>query len=147
MGVRESQLVFKDGEIPMDPASDAYYGGQPAKIGAAGASLAKSEDAAYIGIMKNSSYEDNKNGNVTIIYGGKVTFLNGSDQIDSVINGETVEGAPYDTTLTWNAGDYLYIASSGLWSNTGTSGKEKGIIIRPATSVDGSMDAYMFMKK
>ena len=144
MGVDIKQITYKDGEIPMDPASEAYFGGQPAKIGAAGASLLKTETGTYIGIFKNSSYEDAKNGNVTIIRSGKVEFLNGSNAIDSVINGQTVEGAPYDTTKTYAAGEYLYIDANGKWSNTGTAGRERGIIVRPATASDGSMEAYLF---
>ena len=148
MGMDILQLLFKDGDIPMDPATPAYFGGQPAAIGANGATLAIAEDAKYIGMMKNSSYEDQKNGNVTIVHGGKVVFINGSNEIDSVINGATVEGAPYDTTLTYGAGDYLWIqATTGLWKNTGTAGREKGIVIKPATGTDGNMEAYMFSVK
>ena len=147
MGMDILQLVFKDGEIPMDPASGAYYGGAPAAIGANGAALAVIDAAKFIGVFKNSSYEDAQNGNCTIVYGGKIVLLNGSNQIDSVVNGVTVEGAAYNTALTYNAGDYLYITvTSGLWTNVAGT-VPRGIVISPASGTNGNMEAYMFMTK
>jgi hypothetical protein len=158
MGMDIMQLGFKDGELPINPlitptgttTASPYFGGQPLAINTDGTViLALGSTPKYIGMAKNSSYEDASNGNATVVSGAsKVVFLNGSNEVDSVTpQGLTVEGAPYDATLTYTAGDYLYIANgSGLWTNVSSSnGTPKGIIVKPPSSTDGTMHAYMFM--
>jgi len=145
------QLTWKDGEIPLNTAlvlATGYFGGQPAMINSSGqATLATGGSPTYIGMFKNCWTEDSKNGNVTIIPGGtKVIFFNGSNSIDVTDEaGNTIEGAPYDTTLTYDEGEYLYInATTALWQNAAV-GTAKGIIIKAPTATDSSLIAYMFM--
>lgn len=150
MGVRLLQGGFRDGEIPLnsgDAVTNPFYGGQPATIDASGARLAKSADQKkFIGVFAVSSYEARKTGVVTILAGaGRFQFTVGSASQDVANDlGDTVEGAPYDTTVTFTAGDLLYISSTGKWTNTGTAGQEKGIVIKGQTSQDDSVIAYIF---
>ena len=156
MGMDIMFLSFKDGEIPVNPLivvggstiNTPYFGGMPAAIHTTGqAILALGGTPAYLGMFKNSSYEDLLNGNATIVHGAsKVVFMNGSNEVDTIVNGVTVEGAPYNTALTYVAGEYLYVtAATGLWTNSsGGNGTPKGIITKPATSTDSTMQAYMF---
>jgi len=150
MGVRLLQGGFRDGEIPLDStdaASNPFYGGAPATIGASGAKLAKSAtQKAFIGVFAVSSYEARKTGVVTILAGaGRFQFLVGSASQDVANDlGDTVEGAPYDTTVTFAAGEFLYISATGKWTNTGVVGQEKGIVIKGQTSQDDSVIAYVF---
>ena len=157
MGMDAMFLNFKDGELPIQPTivpggttiSSPYFGGQPAAIYTDGTVvLALGATPLYIGLFKNSSWEDMLNGNATIVSGAsKVALFNGSNEIDSVVNGVTIEGAPYDTSLTWANGDYLYVNhTTGLWSNVSASnGTAKGIVVKCPTSIDGTLHAYMFM--
>lgn len=153
MGMQILQLSFKDGNIPLDPlvAANGYFGGMPAAINALGqATLATSGGGspAYIGMFKNSQYEDAQNGNVTIVFGAsKVMFMNGSDQVENTDPaGNTIEGAPYDTTQTYANAQYLYIDHlTGKWTNQSAgNGTAKGIITKAPTSTDSTMEAYMF---
>ena len=156
MGMDVMQLSFKDGELPVNPlitptgstTASPYFGGQPLAINTDGTViLALGSTPKYIGVAKNSSWEDLQNGNAVVVGGAsKVVFFNGSNEQDSTVNGVTVEGAPYDTTLTWANGDYLYVANAtGLWTNVSTSnGTPKGIVVKAPTSTDGTMHAYMF---
>ena len=156
MGMDIMFLSFKDGEIPVNPsivvggtgANSPYFGGQPAAISTSGqAILALGATPAYLGMFKNSSFEDLQNGNASIVHGAsKVVFMNGSVEVDTVVNGVTVEGAPYDTALTYAAADYLYVtAATGLWTNVSAgNGTAKGIVTKPATTTDSTMHAYMF---
>jgi len=156
MGMDVMQLSFKDGELPVNPlitptgttTASPYYGGQPAAMNTDGTCiLALGATPAYLGVFKNSSWEDLQNGNAGIVHGAsKVAFFNGSNEQDSTVNSLTVEGAPYDTTLTWAAADYLYVNhTTGLWTNVSSSnGTAKGIVVKAPTSTDGTMHAYLF---
>ena len=153
MGMQILQMGFKDEGFTVDPllAANSYFGGQPVAINALGqATLATSGGGTplYVGMFKNSHFEDAQNGKATVVSGAsKIQFMNGSDQVENQDPaGNTIEGAPYDTTLTYAAGEYLYInKTTGLWTNVSAgNGTAKGIIVKPATSTDSVMDAYMF---
>ena len=156
MGMDILFLSFKDGELPVNPsivvggsgANSPYYGGQPAAISTSGQTiLALGTTPAYLGMFKNSSFEDLQNGNSTVVHGAsKVIFMNGSNEVDTVVNGVTVEGAPYDTAQTYAAADYLYVDhTTGLWTNVSSgNGTTKGIVTKPASTTDSTMQAYMF---
>jgi len=156
MGMDIFFLSFKDGEIPVQPnivaggtgANSPYFGGQPAAINSSGqAILALGATPAYLGMFKNDSFTDLQNGNAAIVHGAsKVVFMNGSIETENVVNGVTVEGAPYDTTQTYAAANYLYVNNAtGLWTNqSGGNGTAKGIVVKPATATDSTMHAYMF---
>lgn len=153
MGMQIQQLGYKTDGFTVDPllAANSYFGGMPAAINALGqATLATSGGGspAYIGMFKNSHYEDAQNGKSTIVSGNSaVQFMNGSDQIENTDPaGATIEGAPYDTTQTYAAAQYLYIDHvTGKWTNQSAgNGTAKGIIVKPATSTDSVMDAFMF---
>lgn len=151
MGLQVLQARVFDGDFPLDVtnAQATYFGGQPLRITGSGISVSVG-DLQYIGVAKNSRSEDLKNGKATVMRGFRGQLLNGSDQIDSVdLNGTTVEGLPYDSTDTFSAGDYLYIRSTGVWTNVQGDGSPaaataKGIVIRPPSGNDDSMEAYFF---
>ena len=155
MGMDIQQLSFKDGEIPVNPlvapggAGDntPWFGGQPATLNATGQAILAKDGATtkWLGVFKNASVEDTANGNTTIVHGAsKVVFFNGSNQIDDEdSSGSIVEGTPYDDTLTYAAGEYLYIQASGLWTNVVT-GPPRGIITQAPTAQSGNMAAYLF---
>lgn len=158
MGMDIMQLGFKDGELAVNPlitptgttTASPYFGGQPVAMHTDGTViLALGSTPKYLGMAKNSSYEDVANGNAVVVSGAsKVVFMNGSNEQESVTpQGVTVEGAPYDTTLTWAPGEYLYIGNTdGLWTNVSTSnGTPKGIVVKAPSATDGTMHAYMFM--
>lgn len=154
MGMDILQLSFKDGEFAVDPnlAANSYFGGMPAAINTDGtATLATSGGGSplYIGMFKNSHYEDAQNGKATVVAGAsKVQFMNGSNQVDTTDPaGATIEGAPYDTTQTYVNGQYLYInKTTGLWTNQSSgNGTAKGIITLAPSSTSSIMEAFMFM--
>lgn len=139
------------GDLPLDVAdlaSNPYFGGQPAQVGTAGLKLAKADDdQSMVGVFLNSSYEDLQNGNGTIITGtAYVRFLNGSVSLDSPTpQGTAVEGAPYDTAITFVAGNKLYIDANGKWTNVANAGREKGIVLKGNTANDDAVEALLFV--
>jgi hypothetical protein len=151
MGVSQLQGGFQDGELPLNMTDSAqgvhpYFGGQPATIDASGVRLCLSGDEKkFIGVFKNSSYQDRQNGNATILGGiCRLKFINGSISADNTDpNGNVIEGAPYDTTVTFAPGDKIFISATGLWTNTGTAGQEKGIVIKGQSTSDDSVEVYM----
>jgi hypothetical protein len=152
MGVIQIQNTFQDGELPINltdsaPTVHPYYGGQPATIDANGARLALSGDQKkMIGVFKNCSYEDRQNGNVTILSGAsKLRFINGSVSQDNTDpQGNVVEGSPLDPSVTLGPSDFLYINATGFWTNIGTAGQEKGIVVKGQSVNDDSVEAYLF---
>lgn len=157
MGMNLAFGSFRDGENPCDPlvlsGSVTYFGGQPASILADGSiTLTVTANLKYIGVLHNSSFEDTKIGNAAVIPGpAKITLINGSNAEDPTVGVTTVEGAPYDTNLTYAAGDLLYISATGFWQNTsaaalntnGLGVTPKAIVISPATATNGNMDIYL----
>jgi hypothetical protein len=151
MGMQVLQAKFFDGDLPLDVtnAQTAYFGGQPVRITPTGVSVSVG-DLNYIGVAKNSRFEDALNGKATVVRGFKGQLLNGSDQIDTTVNSQTVEGLPYDSSQSYAEGDLLYInATSGLWTKVQSSGspttaKAKGIVTRAPSGSDDSMEAYFF---
>lgn len=151
MGIQILQVKYLDGDLPLDVtnAMTAYFGGQPLRITTTGVSVSVG-DLQYIGVAKNSRFEDALNGKVTVIRGFKGQLLNGSDQIDTVVNGQTVEGLPYDNAQSYAEGDLLYInATSGLWTRvqgagSPTTAKAKGIVTKAPSGTDDSLEAYFF---
>ncbi len=152
MGMELLNGGYRDGELALDVADAAssanpYFGGQPAQIGANGAKLCKQADeAGCIGVFQNSSFEDLKNGNTTVVTGtSKVRFINGAvgqDNQDEA--GNVVEGAPFDTGVTFAVGDDLFIDSNGKWARTGTGGQRKGIVLKAPVATDDTLEAYFF---
>jgi hypothetical protein len=150
MGLEVLQGGFRVGELAMDVAdavTNPYFGGQASAIESTGlVRLAKAADAnAFLGLYQNSSFEDGQNGNATVVVPpAYVRMLNGSISQDSPVNGQIVEGAPYDTTISFVPSNLLYIAASGLWSNTGVAGQEKGIVTKGNTSADDAVEAIVW---
>lgn len=150
MGMEWLNGGMRIGELPLDltdVATNPYFGGQPAQIGAAGLKLAKAnDDQSFVGCFLNSSFEDSQNGNATIITGvSYVRFVNGSISQDSPTpSGATVEGAPYDTALTFSIGDKLYIDANGKWTNVANAGRQKGIVTKGNTATDDAVEAILF---
>jgi hypothetical protein len=151
MGVIQSQGGFQDGEMPLNmtdsaPTVHPYFGGQPATIDGNGVRLALSGDeASFIGVFKNSSYQDRQNGNATVLGGiCRLKFVNGSVSADNTDpNGNVIEGAPYDTTITFSPGDHIYINATGFWTNTGTAAQAKGIVVKGQNTSDDSVEVYL----
>ena len=115
--------------------------------GANGVKLCKVANRAnFIGLFAVSSYEDLKNGNTTIISGGGLVKLtNGSVSQDSTTStGTVVEGAPYDTSVTFAPGNGVYIAAGGLLTNTGVPGQAIGVVVKGQGTNDDSVEFYMF---
>src|SRR5580765_6187609 len=124
MGLQVLQAKYLDGDLPLDTtnAQASYFGGQPLRITPTGISVSVG-DQNYIGVAKNSRFEDALNGKATVVRGFKGQLLNGSDQIDSIVNNQTVEGLPYDSAQAYAEGDLLYInATTGLWTKVQASG-------------------------
>ena len=150
MGMEWLNGGMRIGELPLDltdAASNPYFGGQPAQMGTSGLKLAKAnDDQSFVGVFLNSSYEDSQNGNATIISGqAYVRFLNGSISQDSPTpQGTTVEGAPYDTSLTFATGDKLYIDANGKWTNVANAGRQKGIVTKGNSATDDAVEAILF---
>jgi len=153
MGMEVLQGGMRPGELPLDTVdivSNPYFGGAPAAMQATGlVRLAKAGDAAaFLGMFAVSSYEDATNGNATIVVPpAYVRFINGSvsqDTQPSVAPTSTVEGAPYDTSVTFVPGNLLYIGAAGLWEATGTAGQEKGLVTKGNTSADDAVEAIMW---
>ena len=152
MGVIQLQGGTQDGEFPLNMTDSAtgahpYYGGQPATVDANGARLALSADSAkVVGVFKVSSFEDRKTGLATILSGVcRLKFINGSVSQDNTDgNGNTVEGAAYDTSVLFATGDYIYVSSTGKWTNTGSAGAQKGLVIKGQNTNDDSVEVYFF---
>jgi hypothetical protein len=153
MGMEVLEGGIRLGELPLDTTdivNNPYYGGQPAAIETTGlVRLAKNtDDQAFVGMFAVSSYEDSQNGNATIIIPpAYVRFINGSvsqDTQPSTAPTTTVEGAPYDTTISFQPSNLLYIGTAGLWVNNGTAGQEKGIVTKGNTSADDAVEAIMW---
>jgi len=140
---RQKFTVLKVGEFAQETGA-VYYGGSPMAITQTGTlrnakyaqlASAKSDATAttYVGIAYNTSTVD------ADTYGGKSTFLAGACVVtmskmlantnNSVLNvqgtaGQSGDDYPYDTTLTWNEADLLFVGHTGKWVNVNpASGK------------------------
>jgi hypothetical protein len=103
------------------------------------------DEASIIGVFKNSSFQDRQNGNATILSGVcRLKFINGSGSADNTDpNGNVIEGAPYDTTITFAPGDKIYVNAAGLWTNvSGGAGTAKGIVVKGQSTSDDSVEVY-----
>ena len=137
MGIsRIRQTVLKQGEFA-HAAGETYYGGSPlginrsgelvlAKHGTLTATKTDSTAVSYVGVAMNPSAIDvnTKDRKTTFLPGpGVYTFTKNVVSDNNVtINthgtaGQLGDDYPYDTTLTWTAGDLLYIDTAGLWTN------------------------------
>lgn len=122
-------------------ALETYYGGSPLAINHSGELvLAKYDDLAatktdttattYVGAAYNPSAVD------ATTYNGLATFLpdcsvvtlckNSVNTNNTSINkdgtaGQTGDDYPYDTALTWDEGDLLFINTVGKWTNVNPS--------------------------
>ena len=127
-----------------DAQTNKYFGGQPLCIDASGVRLCKAADRAkFIGLAAVSSYEDLKNGNVTVLTGsGAIVKLYDAsvsqDNTDAV--GTVVEGAPYDTAIAFVPGEKVYIDANGKFTNVPDAGKAVGIVIKGQGVNDNSVE-------
>jgi hypothetical protein len=150
MGVEWLNGGMRIGDLALDTtdaATNGYFGGQPAQIGANGLKLAKAaNDQTFVGVFQNSSFEDLQNGSATLLTGVcYLRFINGSVSQDSPTpTGQVVEGAPYNTSLTFNPGDKIYIDANGLWTNVANAGTEKGIVTKGNTGSDDAVEVILF---
>lgn len=137
MGIsRIKQTVLKQGEWAY-LSSETYYGGSPmginrsgeivlAKHGTLTATKTDTTAVSYVGVAFNPSAVDakTKDYKMTFLPGpGVYTFTkNVVSDNNATINvhgtaGQLGDDYPYDTTLTWTAGDLLYVDTAGLWTN------------------------------
>lgn len=148
---RQKQTLLKVGEFVQKATCDTYYGGSPAMIDTDGklnlATRTRLLSAgSYVGVFYNTSVVD------ALTYGGKATFLAGTCLVtltkltpntnNSSTNVEGTAGVasddyPYNTSLTWTAGDkvYLHTGTNGTWSNVQTGTDEcLGVVMATGTN-------------
>jgi len=120
---------FKDGEIALDAAdaaSNPYYGGSPAKLGASGAKLATSDD--IIGVFQNNSVYDLK-GDIQIAETVQTdslicTVIFGCNKLRLIPEADgTTPWTETPTGGTYSLNDPLYVGADGLWDNDNGTGK------------------------
>jgi len=152
---RDKFTVTKAGEWIADSAS-AHVGGSPMAVNQSGkltlakyAQLASAKSdgtsTSFVGVAYNSNTVDQKT------YKGQATFVLGSAILtlskmlpntnNSVLNvqgtaGQEGDDFPYDTSLTWNEGDLMFIGQDGKWTNANpASGKPcYGTVLEVGTS-------------
>lgn len=156
MGVgRKMFTVLKVGEWLQEPDA-VYYGGSPlaittngkltlAKYGTLVATKTDSTAVTYVGVARNNYHTD------SLTYQGQTTFFAGAcivtlmKGLPNTNNSSTnVEGTagdaydeyPYDTTLTWNEKDLVFVGHDGLWVNVNpASGKPcQGTVLTVGTN-------------
>lgn len=137
---RQSVIGFKISWYKQK-ANETYYGGSPLAINHTGyLVLAKYDELAatktdatattYVGIAYNPSAVD------ATTYQGLSTFMpdcsvvtfskNVANTNNTTINkdgtaGQTGDDYPYNTALTWDEADLLFIGTDGLWTNVNPS--------------------------
>lgn len=147
VGMTLKQGGVRHGEYSLnvtDAQTNKYFGGAPLCIDANGVRLCKAADRSnFIGVAAVSSYEDLKNGNLTVIsgHGSILKFTDGSasqDNTDPV--GNVVEGAPWDTTKVFVAGQKVYIDANGKYTNVVDAGKAVGTVTKGQSVNDNSLE-------
>jgi hypothetical protein len=115
---------YQDGSLDVNPLTGAYVAGQPLKVNTSGQlelcyCYAEGTDCGYCGLAKGFS------GSTSLqksdLYNGKATYIAGFNKL-TLDEASAVDGSdhrPFDTTLTYNEGDDLYIDENGLLSNNG----------------------------
>lgn len=152
MGMQWLNGGMRVGDLPLNmmdsaPAVHPYFGGSPLAIDASGLRLAlAADDQKFVGVAVCSSSEDRKNGNASFVTGtAYLRFMNASVSADSPdASGNVVEGAPYDTALTFVPSDLIYIDANGKWTNVAAAGKEKGIVVKGNTVADDSIEVILY---
>lgn len=104
-----------------------YYGGSPCYVtsgGTLGVPVLDTGTTAFVGIFANSNLTDFAGQTVA---SAPATFYAGT-LICRLTSGTTslsassyADALPYTSTDTWVAGDKLYVADTGLWTNTAPS--------------------------
>ena len=115
---------YQDGSLDVNPLTGAYVAGQPLKVNTSGQlelcyCYAEGTDCGYCGLAKGFS------GSTSLqksdLYNGKATYIAGYNKLtlDALSPVNPSDRVPYDTTLTYNEGDDLYIDGHGLLSKNG----------------------------
>jgi len=129
---RTRHTVMRNGEFSQ--ASGAtYYQGSPAGVDTSGTlniittTTHDSGAKSYVGVFRNTSAYDalQQDDKAAIFMGPAIlTFQyniantnNSSINNDGAPGNQTGDAYPYDSTLTWNEADRLYLTTTGLWSN------------------------------
>jgi len=126
MGVQVRFLGgYQDGTLDVNPLTAAYVAGQPLKVNTSGqlelcTCYRQGYDDGYVGLAKGySGSTTDKNSD---IYNGKATYFAGFNQL-KLDNQGTARNAndnyPFDTSLTYNEGDDIYIDENGKLTNNG----------------------------
>jgi len=126
LGRKKFQGGFKNGEL-YAKAAEEYVGGHPATIDSNGLLvLATSGEAdIYVGIFANSATEDG----VTTSANAQATYYS-TPAILTLKQENTGSLHPYNTALTYNTGDKLYIGADGRWTNVQPgSNAHAGVVI------------------
>jgi len=132
---------YRSGEYDVLSGVTAYNGGQPMYMGTGGTlevatqALDTGTTLGYVGVVMNSKAYDQEIGydysrsgtgtGMTTVSRYKCGTIRGPAQLTlqsgTKGNNAVADGFPYETGVTWTAGDDLYIGASGLWTNTGLS--------------------------
>ena len=129
---RTKDTIMRIGEYSQ--ASGAtYYQGSPAGVDTDGnlnimtSTTHDNGTKSYIGIFRNTSAYDaaQQDDKATVFMGPAIVTMqyNVANTNNSSINNDGAPGDqdsdayPYDSTLTWNEADRLYLDTAGLWSN------------------------------
>lgn len=142
-----------DGDLPLDPAHAAYKGGQPALITATGVNVTLLP-ATYIGILKNDSVDDDRQGpqvNDTAAPGTSTSVIIGANKL------RVTQAAAADVFLfpgtagAWAEGQEIFISVAGKLDNAAAAGGDPSIgkVLRaPASATDDlHMQQYPTTKK
>ena len=127
MGAEYLFIQDKDGEEEFDAAGDpTYAAGQPAAIivgGGVGLCLGGVDDK-FIGLLGNDSVKDKDIGKVTIWRGNvKAKLFDNSSNFTNIEpsgttqSGVTGDGFPFDESVSYTRGDFLFVSATGLWTS------------------------------
>lgn len=156
MGLGRTKItLFREGEFTAK-SGITYYGGSPAGVNKSGElvkpivtnlNLARSNASAesFVGIFRDPS------GSVSSVLQGKTTVFmgpciatlqkNSANTNNTSINndgapGQTGDDYPYDTTLSWDEADRLFIDANGKWVRTAANANDAhyGTVLKVGTN-------------
>jgi len=118
---------YQDGCFEVNPSTDPYVQGQPLKFNTTGQlelclCYREGHDDGYCGLAKgwSGSHTDK----LSDIYNGKATYWAGFNQmkLDTTDPRNENDDYPYETVVTYNEGDDIYINDLGQLTNIGPGG-------------------------
>jgi len=154
---------LKNGEYHVATGVTTYYGGMPCYMTTGGTLEVPTIDTGatpYVGVFRNAKTVDAAFGSDIVTSGSgtgvsqatqyKATFLAGvllarlqSGTVTDAKGQEYADSYPYDTTLSWVAGDLLYVGTGGTWVNSAPyafngTGDTGGSIVRGVVMAVGT---------